>query len=232
MSRLRALTLLALVPLALAAGCGSDGKSSSSEPKADGNGGVSCSYPKDGEASKPVQLPAKLSDPSAATRTTITTSAGAIPITFDVEQAPCTVHSFLSLAKQGYFDGTTCHRLTTSGIYVLQCGDPTGTGTGGPGYTIADELVPDDPRLQPCDATGACTYSNGLVAMAKTPAPDSGGSQFFLIYADSPLPPEYTVFGKTDAAGLKVLKAIGAAGTADGAPDGAPKTPVKITSVK
>ena len=229
MSRARVLAAVVLVPLLITAGCGSSGGKAVGNA---GKSGVSCSYTAGGTASKDVNLPPENTDPKAATSMVIGTDAGDIPITFDTREAPCTVNSFESLASQGYFDNTTCHRLTTSGIFVLQCGDPDGTGTGGPGYTIPDELIPNDPRLKPCDAaTGACTYSNGLIAMAKTSAPNSGGSQFFLIYADSPLPPDYTVFGRTDAGGLKVLKAIAAKGTADGGPDGAPKDKVEITSV-
>jgi peptidyl-prolyl cis-trans isomerase B (cyclophilin B) len=148
------------------------------------------------------------------------------------------VNSFVSLARQGYFDRTPCHRLTTQGYYVLQCGDPMGTGQGGPGYTFGDELVQNDPRLQPCgNAQGQafCTYNTGTVAMANR-GPDTNGSQFFLVYGNSRFPPDYTVFGHLDAAGLKVIKAIAAKGVAGssgmGPGDGAPKEPVTITSVK
>src|SRR5690606_21777336 len=98
---------------------------------------------------------------------TIRTSAGDLAVSLDADAAPCTVNSFLSLAQQGYFDETPCHRLTTSGIFVLQCGDPTGTGTGGPGYEFPDEL------------TGSETYPAGTLAMANA-GPDTNGSQFFV----------------------------------------------------
>ncbi len=138
-------------------------------------------------------------------------SAGDINVDLDAGATPCTVNSFLSLAEQGYFDGTDCHRLTTQGIWVLQCGDPTGTGSGGPGYAFDDEL------------TGAETYPAGTLAMANA-GPGTNGSQFFLVYEDSlGLPPDYTVFGTISPEGLKVVQEIGAKGTADGAPDGAPK---------
>ena len=90
---------------------------------------------------------------------------------------------------------------------MLQCGDPTGTGTGGPGYTIPDELPTD---AGPSPRAAAVTYPRGTVAMAKTAQPNSGGSQFFLVYADSTLPPDYTVFGTIDDAGLATIDAIAA----------------------
>ncbi|WP_343050058.1 peptidylprolyl isomerase [Nocardioides ungokensis] len=104
------------------------------------------------------------------------------------------------------------------GIYVLQCGDPSGTGAGGPGYQFDDEL------------SGKETYGPGTLAMANAGA-NTNGSQFFIVYGNSPLPPSYTVFGKVDAAGLKVVQAIADKGTADGGPDGAPKDKVEIESV-
>lgn len=108
---------------------------------------------------------------------------------------------------------------------MLQCGDPEGTGRGGPGYTIPDENL--DSLGKP-NEQGQVTYPAGTVAMANTGQPGTGGSQFFLVYKDSPLAPGYTPFGKIDAAGLKVLEEIAKAGTADGGQDGAPKTEVKI----
>jgi peptidyl-prolyl cis-trans isomerase B (cyclophilin B) len=164
----------------------------------------------------------------------ISTNDGDIPITLEPKTAPCAVNSFLSLAKQGYFDNTHCHRLTNQGIYVLQCGDPTGTGSGGPGYTFADELVANDPRLQPCVGSGqtqSCTYNGGLIAMANA-GPDTNGSQFFLVYGNSGLSDAYDVLGHMDASGLKVVKAIAAKGISGGVGDGTPKEPVTITSVK
>src|SRR5690606_14024148 len=114
-----------------------------------------------------------------------------------------------------YFDSTSCHRLTTSGIFVLQCGDPTATGTGGPGYSFADEL------------TGSETYPAGTLAMANA-GPDTNGSQFFIVYADTSLAPDYTVFGHLDGASTAIVADVAAEGTASGAPDGAPRTPVTI----
>jgi peptidyl-prolyl cis-trans isomerase B (cyclophilin B) len=181
---------------------------------------VTCDYPAEGEAAKPVQPPAGADVAATGTvAVSLRTSAGTVPLTLDRALAPCTVNNFVTLAQQGYFDGTGCHRLTTSdGLQVLQCGDPTGTGTGGPGYTIPDEVFPE------------LTYGRGLLAMAKTQAPNSGGSQFFMVYGNAQLPPEYTVFGAIGADGLQVLDGIARAGQDDsnGPGDGAPTTPVTI----
>ncbi|MCE0767500.1 peptidylprolyl isomerase [Pseudonocardia kujensis] len=192
-------------------------------------GTVNCQYPADGTAAKPANPPqADAVSNQGTVPVSLTTSAGAIGLTLNRAEAPCTVNSFTSLASQGYFNDTPCHRLTTSeGLKVLQCGDPSGQGTGGPGYTIADE---PPAKLAPAGQTGVVIYPRGTVAMAKTSAPNSGGSQFFLVYADSTLPPDYTVFGTIDEAGLATIDKIAAAGTDDsnGTGDGKPKTPVTI----
>ena len=196
-------------------------------------GEVSCSYRPDGAAAKPVTPPpSSVSTDPATIGATIVTGQGSIGVTLDNAQAPCTVNSFVSLARQGFFDGTPCHRLTTAAsLHVLQCGDPTGLGTGGPGYKFADEYPtdaypPGDPQLRI-----PVSYPRGTLAMANA-GPNTNGSQFFLVYADSQLPPNYTVFGTIDEAGLAVLDTIGAAGVAGGSSDGAPRTPVTITSVQ
>lgn len=150
---------------------------------------------------------------------TIVTNCGTIVLTLDGKHAPHTVNSFSFLASKHFFDNTRCHRLTTSGIYVLQCGDPTGTGSGGPGYTIPDENL---------SAIKHNTYPAGVVAMANTGQPHTGGSQFFLVYKASPLSPDYTPFG-TITQGLDILKKIAAAGS-DPPGDGAPNQPVVIES--
>src|SRR5699024_3948080 len=145
---------------------------------------------------------------------TITTGQGEIPVQLDREGAPCNVASFVHLTEQGFFDDSECHRLTVASpgapLSVLQCGDPTGTGLSGPGYTIADEPPTDLPTAE--GGTGASVYPRGTVAMAKSQAPDSAGSQFFLVYEDSQLPPEYSVMGTIDEAGLEVLDEIADAG--------------------
>ena len=234
MTRTPPLPLLLVALLLVLAGCGSgDGSRSGS-----GTPAGACSYHKDGtEPAKKVDLPPSTPPTDTPTSLTISTSAGDIPVTLEAAQAPCAVNSFVSLAGQGYFDGTTCHRLSTQGYFVLQCGDPTGTGRGGPGYTFADELVANDPRLQPCGDEGGtayCTYNAGIVAMANA-GPDTNGSQFFLVYGNSKFPPSYTVLGNMGATGLKVVKQIAAKGIGTeglGPGDGTPKEPVTISSVK
>jgi peptidyl-prolyl cis-trans isomerase B (cyclophilin B) len=153
-------------------------------------------------------------------------------IQLDNEKPPCTVNNFVSLAQKGFFDNTPCHRLTAaSGLSVLQCGDPTGQGTGGPGYQFANEYptnqyTVNDPALQQ-----PVLYPRGTVAMANA-GPGTNGSQFFLVCRDSQLPPDYTVFGSTDNTGLATLDKIAAAGIADGSTDGRPATPVTIQSIQ
>lgn len=193
-------------------------------------GTVNCSYPS-------AEAAAKLNNPPSPDNVTaqgspavqLKTSAGPVGLTLDPAAAPCTVHSFTSLVSQRYFDGTPCHRLTTGeGLKVLQCGDPTGSGSGGPGYTVQDE--PPTTLAAAPGAPGTSVYPRGTLAMAKTSQPNSGGSQFFLVYADSTLPPDYTVFGRIDAAGLATLDKIARTGSDDsnGSGDGKPRTPVTI----
>ncbi|MBY8884296.1 peptidylprolyl isomerase [Streptomyces sp. PTM05] len=141
----------------------------------------------------------------------LSTTCGDISMKLDAAKAPHTVNSFKFLADQHFFDHTKCHRLTTSGIFVLQCGDPTGTGQGGPGYTIPDENLSAFGKK---GSDGTVTYPAGTVAMANTGQPHTGGSQFFLVYKASPLAPSYTPFGTISPAGMKVLQKIAAAGSA------------------
>ncbi|MFF9851924.1 peptidylprolyl isomerase [Streptomyces litmocidini] len=164
-------------------------------------------------------------DTKATYAMALKTNEGDITITMEAAKTPHTVNSFKHLADKKYFDGTKCHRLTTQGIYVLQCGDPKGDGTGGPGYTIPDENLG---ALGKAGADGTVTFPAGTVAMANTGQPGSGGSQFFLVYKDTKLPPTYTPFGKIDAAGLKAVQDVAKAGVEGGATDGAPKKPVTI----
>lgn len=192
-----------------------------------------CRYVKDPEGpARPVSLPTNTDPAKTGTvPATVVTNQGVLPLTLDRAKAPCTVESFVHLAANLYFNDTPCHRLVTStGLKVLQCGDPTGKGTGGPGYTIPDEKPTG---LAPAAGGRAAVYPRGTVAMAKTSAPDSGGSQFFLVYGDSQLPPDYTVFGTVAEPGIAVLEKIAAAG-GDGSSspdDGAPKLATTIRSV-
>jgi peptidyl-prolyl cis-trans isomerase B (cyclophilin B) len=180
-----------------------------------------CGYNQTGSASKPVSLPSP--DPTLEGRTalvTMATNQGTITMSLDGEKAPCTVRSFLSLTRQNYFDNTSCHRLTTSGIFVLQCGDPTGTGTGGPGYQFGEENLP---------TAAAPNYPKGTVAMARSAQPGTNGSQFFIVYADTTLPASYTVFG-TVSSGIDVLARVAAAGSTPQG-DGKPNLAVQITKM-
>ena len=188
---------------------------------------VDCQYPVSAQQppARPVKPPmAGFTSATGTVPVTMQTSAGAIGLTLDRALAPCTVSSFISLAQQGFYANSPCHRLVTNpGLLVLQCGDPTGSGVGGPGYTIPDEVFPQ------------LTYGRGLVAMANTGQPDSGGSQFFLIYGQTQLPPQYTVFASISPTGLEVLDQIAKAGD-DGSLEpspggGKPNQPVTITSV-
>lgn len=179
-----------------------------------------CTYTKSGTAARKVSLPPSAPPYTASYQATITTNRGTIDINLLNSKATCTVNSFVHLAEQDYFNNTKCHRLTTESIYVLQCGDPTGTGTGGPGYEFGSENL-----------KGA-TYPAGTVAMANTGQPNSNGSQFFLVYKNTPLPASYTPFG-TITQGLPVIDAIAKAGSdnSNGSGDGHPKENVVIDTV-
>jgi peptidyl-prolyl cis-trans isomerase B (cyclophilin B) len=199
------------------------------------NLGANCQYPASSDkASKPIKPPrtGKVPTDPAQVSASMSTNQGNIGLQLDNAKSPCTVNSFASLAQQGFFNDTPCHRLTTSaGLSVLQCGDPTGQGTGGPGYQFDNEyptnqFQPDDPKL-----TQPVLYPRGTLAMANA-GPGTNGSQFFLVYKDSQLPPNYTVFGTIDQTGLATLDKIAAAGTADGSPDGKPKNDVQVKSIQ
>ena len=153
---------------------------------------------------------------------TLTTNRGNIVLSLDGKAAPYTVDSFVYLADKGYFNNTKCHRLVwSSGLFMLQCGDPTGTGQGGPGYTIPDENLAS---LGAAGSSGTVTYKAGTIAMANTGTAHTGGSQFFLVGENSTLAPTYTPFG-TITQGLNILQSIGAAGA--GPADSNQNTPPK-----
>ena len=235
--RKRLLLVLPLLATAALAGCGGDdssdsakdtsGQSSSASGPVQGSGpapDVTCDYPADDQipAAKEVDAPPTRPTAGGEVKATMETTLGSFAVTLDADSAPCTVNSFISLAQQGYFDDTPCHRLTTleeSGIAVLQCGDPSGTGSGGPGYTYDDEV------------DGSESYGPGSLAMANR-GPDTNGSQFFIVFADSPLPPNYTVFGSVDQAAVDAITTLAEQGTVP-TDNGmtAPAEKVDITSV-
>jgi peptidyl-prolyl cis-trans isomerase B (cyclophilin B) len=181
-----------------------------------------CAYrPSAEKAAKAVGTPPKKPTNKGTVRATVKTNLGDIVMDLDGTKAPCTVNSMVHLAQKNYFDHTNCHRLVTTGIKVLQCGDPTGTGSGGPGYQFANEN------------TKGAKYSRGVLAMANA-GPDTNGSQFFIVYGDSTqLPADYTVFGKV-VQGMNVVDEVAKAGAA--APDPntgntAPKKKIEIQDV-
>lgn len=163
--------------------------------------------------------PALSVEEGASYTATLATNCGDVVIELDPAGAPSTVSSFRFLADEGYFDGTRCHRLVSGGIFVLQCGDPTATGTGGPGYTFDTEAVPAD---------APDNYPAGTVAMANA-GPGTNGSQFFLVHENTTLPPDYTVFGRITE-GLDVVRGVAAAGVEAGT-ESTPAQPVVLESV-
>jgi peptidyl-prolyl cis-trans isomerase B (cyclophilin B) len=224
---IRTKAILAVTAAAsLAAGCGSSssgGSSSTGTPNPAQAGHVAgCKTP------PPLQKkhqsyahePAMTIKPTTYIAT-IVTNCGTIKLSLDAKAAPHTVNSFAFLARKHFFDDSACHRLTEAaqtGIAVLQCGDPTSTGYGGPGYKLPDENL-----------SGA-SYTVGTVAMANS-GPNTGGSQFFLIYGPSQLSDAYTPFGHVTS-GIDLIQRIAAAGTDNkfGAGDGGPNQPVVIES--
>ena len=180
-----------------------------------------CVYTPSGTAARKVGVPpVKPKYKGKSYLATIKTNQGKVVLALYNNKATCTVNSFLYLASKNYFSNTPCHRLTTTGIYVLQCGDPTGSGSGGPGYKFANEN------------TAGAQYTQGAVAMANA-GPGTNGSQFFLVYRNSTtLPANYTLFGKI-VSGLGIIQNVAKAGSdnANGQGDGHPKQKVTIESV-
>ncbi|MEV4507812.1 peptidylprolyl isomerase [Dactylosporangium sp. NPDC049525] len=185
--------------------------------------GVPCAYsPADRGGGDPrlVATPAPRATVTGKPTATLETSLGAIGIQLYADRAPCTVNSFVHLARDDFYSDTPCHRLTTEGLWVLQCGDPGGTGTGTPGYQFGEENLPT--TLPP--------YPRGTLAMANA-GPSTNGSQFFIVYKDSDIPPDYSVFGQVTS-GLDLLDRIAAAGTTTGGADGPPTLAVQITEIR
>jgi peptidyl-prolyl cis-trans isomerase B (cyclophilin B) len=189
---------------------------SAASPK---TGAESCEYEPTGDAARSARPPSPTGvATSGAVGFDLEMTEGTVRVTLDPVRAPCTVHSFVSLADQGFFDGTKCHRLVDSGIFLFQCGDPTGTGRGGPGYTFADEL------------DGTESYTKGVIAMA------NDGSQFFLVYRDSTAldkTADYTIFGEIDPSGIGILERMAAEGQDGTNRDGGgrPNNPSEILKV-
>jgi peptidyl-prolyl cis-trans isomerase B (cyclophilin B) len=203
---------------------GTGGQTASDQPSASdrltasagaSGSGVSCTDTPGGVAAKKVDLPPSSGVADTGTvAITMTTGDGPIAMTFDRSNAPCAVNSFVSLAGQHYFDGTVCHRLAVG--FVLQCGDPTASGSGGPGYFFFNDPATTE------------IYTRGTVAMANA-GPNTNGSQFFIVLADADLPASYTVLGHVADASMAVVDAIVAK---DGDPNSqTPLHPIDVDSI-
>jgi peptidyl-prolyl cis-trans isomerase B (cyclophilin B) len=242
-----AVATAALATAGLVGGPAGPAAAGSAEPAVAGNTGRPtqppvtrgpCQYTAtpDDPAARPVSLPPdpRRTPNRGTVQVVLATNQGSIPLTLNRAQAPCTVQSFLHLARHRFYDRTICHRLTAyPTLKVLQCGDPTGTGERGPGYRFRDELPTNLPPA-PTDPTGARrVYARGTLAMANA-GPDTNGSQFFLVYADSALRPNYTIFGTVSAVGLATLDRIAAGGIVATPEDPAPVdgTPALRTEIR
>lgn len=213
----RSCALVLLAGTLALAGCGND---SSQARGAGGSTTSSTSCPAaDGSTAKQQtfsQAPPMCIDATKTYTATMTTDVGDVIIALDAKKAPKTVNNFVVLSRYHFYDGVTFHRVIPG--FMAQGGDPSGDGTGGPGYTIEDELP------------SAGAYEDGSVAMANTGAPNSGGSQFFVITGPSgtALPPQYALFGQVTK-GMDVMRKIEADGNQDGSQDG---KPVKVHTIK
>jgi cyclophilin family peptidyl-prolyl cis-trans isomerase len=198
-------------------------------PTTNADGTISCNYLPDDSGNPNLKdvgtPPTPEATPTQGTATLLmSTTQGDLTLTLDRTKAPCAAASFAYLASQKFFDGSPCHREVNQPTFgVLQCGDPTGSGSGGPSYKFAQE-IPE-----------GTTYPRGTIAMANTGQPNSTGSQFFLCFVDTQLSPDYTPVGTVDEAGLAVLDTVAAAGN-DGsfeaqAGGGAPNLPVTINTM-
>jgi peptidyl-prolyl cis-trans isomerase B (cyclophilin B) len=196
--------------------------------------GSACAYPATSTpASKPVTAPpgGPVSTDPPVVDAVMTVDADRIGLMLDNAKSPCTVNSFISLARQRYFDGTTCHRLSRGpSASMLQCGDPTASGSGGPGYRFDNEYPTNQYRRLDPALREPVTYPRGTLAMANA-GPDSNGSQFLIVYRDSKLPPTYTVFGRVDDAGMAAVDRLVAPGVRGGGEDGEPAKAITITSL-
>jgi len=186
---------------------------------ASNSGNVTCSATR-ATGHTPISVPMPdLTIPTKLAHLTLHTNCGDIVINTSGVNAPKTLTAISQLASHHFYDDSLCHRLTTKGIFVLQCGDPTATGSGGPGFSYPDENLPQGI---------ANNYPEGTVAMANS-GPNTNGSQFFLVYADTTLNPNYTIWGKISS-GLNIVKYIASRGVQTGGDDGAPIA-VSINSI-
>jgi peptidyl-prolyl cis-trans isomerase B (cyclophilin B) len=218
---------------------------------------VNCSEPNDDLQTTAQQFPEGaqgITLPESTVGLTVTTNCGDLEIVLNQDVTPRNAEALVFLANtgapiceppgadcsgptpngevkqvQGYWDNTLCHRLTTSGIFVLQCGDPTGTGTGDPGFSTPDENLDAIAADFEGAGNGQVIYPRGTVAMANS-GPDTNGSQFFLVYQDSPLAPDYTVVGQVTK-GLEILDIVAEAGVDGGDADGKPAQPLELEKV-
>jgi peptidyl-prolyl cis-trans isomerase B (cyclophilin B) len=225
-----AVVLLIIVGLVLAQALGGD-DDSTAKPAAGGAASPTVEMPPPGECNEAPDLPESpkqydaAPDPATAEGATwiahVATNCGEIVMELDGKAAPQTVASFLFLAKDGYWDNSPCHRLVTSGIFVLQCGDPTGTGSGDPGYGYGVENAPKDYQ-----------YPRGTLAMARTSDPNTNGGQFFIVFDKTQLPDAtgYSIFGRVTQ-GMDIVDRIAAQGTGGTLGPEAPKQPISILDV-
>jgi peptidyl-prolyl cis-trans isomerase B (cyclophilin B) len=212
-----------------AAGGSSSASASGAAATTNADGTISCTYSPDKSGNPNLKdvgtPPTPDKTPTQGTSTLLmSTNQGDLTLTLDRTKAPCAAASFAFLASQKFFDGSPCHREVNEPTFgVLQCGDPTGSGSGGPSYKFAQEIP------------AGTTYPRGTIAMANTGQPNSTGSQFFLCFTDTQLSPDYTPVGTVDQAGLAVLDKVAAAGNdgsfASQAGGGAPKLPVTINTM-
>jgi peptidyl-prolyl cis-trans isomerase B (cyclophilin B) len=175
---------------------------STTSPSAAAEPSGSCAYSRlgtdSGQQEKFVGLPGSKQDTAASYTAKVVTNRGTIELKLLTDKAPCAANSFRFLAGKGFYDGTTCHRMLVDTEGILQCGDPTGTGKGGPGYSFADENL------------AGAAYPRGTVAMANS-GPNTNGSQFFLVFRASSFPPSYTPFGQITK-GLDILDKVAKGG--------------------
>lgn len=221
MRAISAASALAVAALSLMVGCSAPTAQPSANAPAPGT--VNCVYRSTGTPSRPVTLPPTTNVPATgAVNYVMKLNIGDVGLVLDRAGAPCAVNSFESLAKQGFYDNTTCHRMGTTAPYeFLQCGNPAVLNDGTAGYEFDNET------------TGSETYPAGTLAMANRGKPGTQDSQFFMTFGDAAFAPDYTVFGHFDTAGIALLKKAAAAGTYDNDESGFghPVTKVTIISV-